>query len=72
MNVTLNDSSESENSSSSSAYESSFMEFTIIIEEFPEVMLAESENEPNDNDSEVAIVDANHELSIQDAYIDLC
>lgn len=71
MNVILSDSSEFENSDSSFDDESSFTAFTTTIEDFPEVMVAESKSELDDDDSEVAIVDTDHQLSIQDTYNDM-
>lgn len=64
LNVTLSDGSDSEISSSSFDDENSFMAFFISVCVFLKIVLSKSENEYDDNDSEIALVDSNHELSI--------
>lgn len=51
--------------------EVSFVAFTSIVKNILEVVLIESESKIDDDDDfEIAVVDANHELTLQDAEND--
>ncbi|KAG2667762.1 hypothetical protein I3760_15G130800 [Carya illinoinensis] len=70
LNVTLSDSSDSENSSSDD--EKSFMAFSTIVNDFPDITLTKSESSCEYSDSNVSVVEADQELSLQEAYNDVC
>ncbi|KAG2708636.1 hypothetical protein I3760_05G201700 [Carya illinoinensis] len=72
LNVTLSDISDSESSNSYSDDEKSFMAFSTIVNDFPEITLTKSESSCDYIDSNVSIVDADQELSLQEAYNDVC
>lgn len=57
--------------SSSFDDENSFMAFSTSVNDFFEIMLIELESAFDNSNSKMALVDANHELSIQKAYNDL-
>lgn len=72
LNVTLSDGSEYENFSSSSEDKTLFIAFSVVVSEFSDVNLTKSVSNDDDSDSEVALVVVDHELSLQEAYNDLC
>ncbi|KAG2720351.1 hypothetical protein I3760_02G031800 [Carya illinoinensis] len=72
LNVTFSDSSESEISSSSSDYDNTFVAFSTIVNDFSDIELTKSESDDDNSDSEVALVVDDHELSLQEAYNDVC
>ncbi|KAG2675601.1 hypothetical protein I3760_12G012400 [Carya illinoinensis] len=72
LNVTLSDSSESETLSSSSDYDNTFVAFSTIVNDFSDIELTKSESDDDNSDSEVALVVDDHELSLQEAYNDVC
>ncbi|KAG2718398.1 hypothetical protein I3760_03G218400 [Carya illinoinensis] len=72
LNVTLSDSSESETSSSSSDYDNTFVAFSTVVNDFSDIELTKSESDDDNSDSEVALVVDDHELSLQEAYNDVC
>ena len=72
LNVTLSDSSESETSSSSSDYDNTFVAFSTVVNDFSDIELTKSKSDDDNSDSEVALVVDDHELSLQEAYNDVC
>lgn len=58
LNVTFSYSSESKNSASSFDEKSSFMAITTIVEEFPKVVMAESESGTDNDDLDIVVVDS--------------
>ncbi|KAG2685396.1 hypothetical protein I3760_10G123700 [Carya illinoinensis] len=72
LNVTLSDSLESETSSSSSDYDNTFVAFSTVVNDFSDIELTKFESDDDNSDSEVALVVDDHELSLQEAYNDVC
>ncbi|KAG2674458.1 hypothetical protein I3760_13G136600 [Carya illinoinensis] len=72
LNVTLSDSSESETSSSSSDYDNTFVVFFTVVNDFSDIELTKFESDDDNSDSKVALVVDDHELSLQEAYNDVC
>ncbi|XP_042944532.1 uncharacterized protein LOC122278407 [Carya illinoinensis] len=70
LNVLLSYSSDSENSSSDN--EKSFMAFASIVNDLTEVELTKAESECAFSDSDVALVEADKDFSIQEPYNDVC